>query len=64
MRLKLIAILIFAGLQAFGQATQPSADVLHAGTNEVLLDLVVHDKKNKPVRDLRPDIRCSRPACE
>jgi VWFA-related protein len=52
------AILMIAGAtSALGQQTQPATETvnLQLPANEVLLDLVVRDKRNKPVLDLQPN---------
>lgn len=51
----LLAIVIASSIRLSGQTAQPSENVLRAGTNEVLLDLVVHDRKKRPIRDLGPE---------
>jgi VWFA-related protein len=51
------ALLLFAGnLAARAQQAPPAPQpaTLQAQVNEVLLDMVVHDRSNKPVTDLQP----------
>jgi len=43
------------------QAPAQPAPVFRTGTTAVLLDIVVRDKRGRPVRDLRPRDRTHRP---
>ena len=48
----------FLVAQAYGQTSQPppsQAPIFRTNAQEVSLDLVVHDKKNRPVVDLKPE---------
>ncbi len=55
----LLSAASLVGLPAFGQQATPPADAsqttLKATTEEVVLDMVVRDKKGKPVTDLKQD---------
>lgn len=55
------SLMLFAGFMVLmpaaqqPPATQPSQAVIRTGTQEVLLDVIVRDRKGKTVRDLTPD---------
>ncbi len=48
------ALLFVSALPSAAQPAQSSGSTIKAGTDEVLLDVVVRDKKGKPVKDLQP----------
>ncbi len=53
-----IALAALCGLRAFAQApptTEPQKPTVKAAVEEVLLDIVVRDKKGKPVTDIKPE---------
>jgi VWFA-related protein len=52
-----LAIAISAASSAAPQATPPAPQTptIKAGTEEVLLDIVIRDKKGKPVNDIKPE---------
>src|SRR5574339_530202 len=49
------AITVTLAAQAGAQQTPPAQPVFRTGTTAVMLDIVVRDKRGRPVRDLRPD---------